>query len=211
MGLYGNIISHIPRSHFDIVKTVANQAMLNSIINEINDGEYVLVDYNQGSFNSNLSADHNINYHNTVWQRGFKTTSWMAPGGTTLWDVPEEEELVPPTPMFFAIARLHSFLAEKPTDDDDRGAPATLAQAINHANEYTLVPVTTNQIPEIIAEPKEFNHFGTAEVTVPDNYPQSGTVTIISPNEAIQTESHKHSIETVLPLYGTTSYSYLTH
>ena len=174
MGLYGNIISHIPRSHFDIVKVVANKKVLDNPDNEqiktLNNGDYVLVNYDLGGGFAANSAIDNQNYHNTVWQKGFYSVNGI--------------------PTFFAIARLHSNLVEKSGATD---TPKTISEANQRIEQYSLIPIPINQIPEIVKEPEEFNNFGVA-TNVPEG--SSGTSTVLLPD---------------LNVYGTTSYSYLTH
>lgn len=212
MGLYGNIISHIPRSHFDIIKVFPNQAALSEAINDgnINVGDYVLIDYELGGgFTNNLTIDNNINYHNTVWQKGFRTTTWTPPNGHGIWDVPQEEQLIPPQPTFFAIARLYSVLAEKSVsnriaEDGDSGAEQAL-------NTHVLMPVPINQIPEIITLPDEFNSFGSTSILLEENDNGAGSFSIENENDESKLESIQSITDRVFNKYGTRTYSYLTH
>lgn len=207
MGLYGNIISHIPRSHFNIVRIVANQASLAGIVEEVNDGDYVLVDYSLGgSFNTNLTADNGINYHNTVWQKGFKTTEWMPPDEqNSIWDVPVEQR-IPPSATFFAIARLHSSLASKSYSTLVSQQPAAMGVE-QDLNTNLLIPIPINQIPEVVTLPDEFNNFGPiAASAINSEFNEAGQIDIQSPTE----NDTIHTIERVFTKYGTQSYSYLT-
>ena len=212
MGLYGNIISHIPRSHFDIVKVFPNQKALSGAINDgnINVGDYVLIDYELGGgFSNNLTIDDNINYHNTVWQKGFRTTTWTPPNGHGIWDVPQEEQLIPPQPTFFAIARLYSVLAEKSVsnriaEDGDSGEEQAL-------NTHVLMPVPINQIPEVITLPDEFNSFGSTSILLEENDNSAGSFSIENENDESKLESIQSITDRVFNKYGTRTYSYLTH
>lgn len=85
--LYGNIISHIPRSQFEISKIY--QSRLDMEANILNDGialyQYVLVKYGEPGegYSSNLQKDQNeygqvnggrdyiVNYDQTVWQKQY--------------------------------------------------------------------------------------------------------------------------------------------
>jgi hypothetical protein len=77
MSFYGNnIISHIPRSHFDIALTVANRVALDdtATLAKVNMYDYILVDYNHGNagndsynINKNIDAVKYFDCHNTIW------------------------------------------------------------------------------------------------------------------------------------------------
>ena len=81
MGFYGNnIITHIPRSHFDIALTVANRKALDSpeVLEQLDIYDYVLVHYGdteserQTNYAIDTANGFTYNYHNTIWQKGYK-------------------------------------------------------------------------------------------------------------------------------------------
>lgn len=198
MGFYGNnVISHIPRSHFDIALTVANRAALDNAdtLAKVNMYDYILVDYNHGdasgsSYNTNkgIDATNYFDCHNTIWQKGYKlsTETRTINGKAT--------EIQIAVPGVIAIARLNSVL---PT---------------YYVNNNAVVPVvyTMNQIPLVVNEPLGYDNFGAVdEFSLPSGFEESGEVeissTITKDDEEVSTP-----IADEFTRYGTDTYTYLT-
>lgn len=197
MGFYGNnIITHIPRSHFDIALTVANRRAFDedNVLEQLNMYDYVLVYY--GDTESERSANYAIdtaagftyNYHNTIWQKGYQLRT------SVTVDENDEPVRTQSTEMtMIAVAKLDSVLP-------------TYTQ-----NNSVAVPViyTMNQVPVVVNEPLGYDNFGTAQATIPDDFTDSG-------EDELMTQFTKDGKKLNSPIinqlasYGTDTYTYLT-
>ena len=198
MSFYGNnIISHIPRSHFDIALTVANRAALDNeaTLAKVNMYDYILVDYNHGNagndsynVNKNIDAVKYFDCHNTIWQKGYKIS-------TEVRTIDGEQVRVQTAePGIIAIARLNSVL---PT---------------YYLNNNPVIPViyTMNQIPLVVNEPLGYDNFGVAtDVSIPTSFTESGTINMSS-TMMIGNKEVSTPIEDEFTRYGTDTYTYLT-
>lgn len=198
MGFYGNnIITHIPRSHFDIALTVANRKALDSpeVLEQLDIYDYVLVHYGdteserQTNYAIDTANGFTYNYHNTIWQKGYKLVTSIV----TNEDGSTERRQTTVMTMI-AIAKLDSVL---PT---------------YYRNESAAVPLihTINQVPVVVNEPLGYDNFGTTQATIPTDFNESG-------EEVLMTQFEKNGktlnspIVNQLASYGTETYSYLTH
>ena len=178
--LYGNIITHLPKSYFNISITYPNAAMM---FRSKNDEEtkkriplygYIYVNYNfkdadiydekdEGMYQFNAAQDQQyfqkdslvVNYDNTVWQKIINPAN--------------KEEII-----YRAVARTNSVLADYPTEKYFK------AKSIINFQRLNAFPVYKEQIPE------SYEDFGITYTDMEENIKLSA--------EAVENFNKKYNI-----------------
>lgn len=113
--LYGNIITHIPRSNFQILCTYPNVQMMRWNTEEDNVPlyGYVLVDYNHPNenYNQENSTLNLYQFNNKIDQDAFGSDKLIVNYDQTVWQKILDSEGIP---FYRAISRINSFLPSYP-------------------------------------------------------------------------------------------------